>query len=898
MDDASEAHPPAAVRNEVTDARADNVIQSGTIGAVTINAPTRSSSALRGLRPRPHTVIGRDDALAVLLGRLEPSAPRPHAVAITGQGGVGKTVLALEAAHEAVDRGWFPGDVLYADARAHHSGRRAGFEELLDGFLRMLGTPAADIPAHRIGLEALLRSALIRHDERHGAALILVDDAVSAAELVDLLPSSTRHRLVVTTRQGPSAHAELAVLPLGVLGPADSRDLLRSGRSGGADEAELDELAMLCGHLPLALGVALATANEDGGNLLPLLSRLREQRERLAELGLDALYDASYQTLPPEDARLLRMLGLHPATVIDVASAAALAGRPEAETGRGLRRLRQANLLLAADRDGRVRFHDLTRLYAEKQLAEAPAPDRLAALERLLAHFAARAEEPHWLDDHHGAAAAAVDRAVTEGLHGAVEPLAEPLTAYLTRRAHTVDALVVLRGRAVAARHRGDHFGEIRVLDSMSELYAELGFRGHSKDCDRTADILRDRHRGHSGRNHRRTTARLADMKGRTASLRQDHEEAVSHFLVAQRLWERLGQSRKRIASLCELGRSYRALGQDGAADTTFRDVLRLAEETDSLPGAARAHQELADMALARRDPGSASRHAAAALQRVRRTGDRKALAAAHAVLARIALANGDLDTARTQADLAFDITLDHGLVDTDALEVSDEVDDAWRAARKERLRLLAGQGREAEYQAEAEAVRAVLDRALARREAYRGLLETIGGQLERQARMSDSYAKWRRLTWQSDEPPPGLPQPPPPPPAKLPAPALVRLALGPALSAVPLVAELLGDGPHPVRLLLWAVYLCIGSVGTAVVYGTLTRGRTSTREFVVETVWLVAALVGLVSLSVGMLTGLGSESGWRVTTGSVWVGALAATAPIVCSFHTSPRVRRRFRAR
>ncbi|MEU2183150.1 ATP-binding protein [Streptomyces thermolilacinus] len=299
---ANDANFPDGVRNSVVDSSAETVVQAGSIGQVTINhgAPRPPAAALRSLPPRPHTVVGRERDLAALLGHLNPAAGArgPHAVAVTGQGGVGKTVIAVEAAHEAVRRGWFPGSVLYADARAHHPGREAGLEELLDGFLRMLGIAGRDVPTHLVALEALFRSELNRHGERLGATLILVDDAPTVAELAGLVPPEAGHRVLVTSRERPPNRPDLAVLPLDVFAPADSLAMFRSGWQGPADERGLAEVADLCGHLPLALSMAVARLREDFVGLPPGAPSIGHSALWAGYLTLSTLgLGASYRTL-------------------------------------------------------------------------------------------------------------------------------------------------------------------------------------------------------------------------------------------------------------------------------------------------------------------------------------------------------------------------------------------------------------------------------------------------------------------------------------------------------------------------------------------------------------------------------------------------------------------------
>ncbi|MER7830425.1 AAA family ATPase [Streptomyces sp. NPDC095602] len=852
------------VSNRLADTSAETVVQAGSIGSLTIHQMVARppAAALRSLPPRPQTVVGRERTLAALLEHLRPTAPSPapHAVAVTGQGGVGKTVTALEAAYEAVGRGWFPGSVLYADARAHHPGREAGLEELLDGFLRMLGVAGSDVPTHLVGLEALFRGELARRGERLGATLILVDDAASVADLAGLVPPGAGHRLLVTSRERPPGRPDLAVLPLDVFAPEDSLAMFRAGRLGPVDERDLTEVAELCGHLPLALSMALARLREEGGGALgPLLARLREGRNRLAELDLHGPFDTSYRALAPDDARLLRLLALHPATLIDPGSAAALAGVPEAETVRRLRRLLRAGLLLPAAPDGRVRFHDLVRLYAGERLEEGPEAERTEALSRLLRHFAERAARSGapWLEDERGAAVAALAEAAAGRLDEAVEELGEPLTAYLVRHSHLIDALTVLRHRAMAAGRRRDRAAEQRALNQMSELYTELRHVDHARACDRAGDLLRYRHGGaHVPLGVMR--GRLHDLLGTQTRMHGRHAEAVTHLSTAERIWRRERRDRERAASLCALGSAYLALGRNQQATSVLRQALLLAGTGDYPSVAALAHRELAEAALARGDARGVVEHAKSAYDLASRTGEHGVRVASHVTLARFALARGDLADAREWADLALDAArlpaplskmLPH-LVD--ALLADMEVEQAEREARRDAPRHVADGGqRDAEH-----AVASSAGQREEERRARREQVETLAG---------------AALESSDDE---RLPPPPPPPDRTLPASAWARLAVALLCVVAAPFAGLPPGLPPLAHWALWAGYLTLGALGLGASYRTLATGR-NTLSVALASVWTMAGA------GVGFLqAGPAIDAAWAL------VPQLPTLAPLVAFWH------------
>ena len=172
-----------------------------------------------------------------------------------------------------------------------------------------------------------------------------------------------------------------------------------------AEPAALNEIASLCGHLPLALTVVAArAASRPSFALSALAAELRDSAGRLDVLdtgdpsaSVREVFSWSYQQLSPEAARMFRLLGLHPGPDWTDLAAASLAARPATETRRLLRGLTRAHLI-SEHVPGRYAFHDLLRAYASDQARDTDdEEERDAATERILDYYL-----------HSGAAAALV----------------------------------------------------------------------------------------------------------------------------------------------------------------------------------------------------------------------------------------------------------------------------------------------------------------------------------------------------------------------------------------------------------------------------------------------------------------------------------------------------------
>jgi tetratricopeptide (TPR) repeat protein len=140
-----------------------------------------------------------------------------------------------------------------------------------------------------------------------------------------------------------------------------------------ADPDEALELVSLCGNLPLAVRIAgnrLATQRH--WSLTYLVGQLRDERMRLTSLSagdwqVRPAFEVSFRRLSPPAQRVFRRLTLVPGAHFGDDLAAVATGVPAGQIGTLLGELADASLLNAAG--GRLRFHDLIRLFASERLA-------------------------------------------------------------------------------------------------------------------------------------------------------------------------------------------------------------------------------------------------------------------------------------------------------------------------------------------------------------------------------------------------------------------------------------------------------------------------------------------------------------------------------------------------
>ncbi|MFE5852215.1 AAA family ATPase [Streptomyces sp. NPDC056500] len=148
----------------------------------------------------PSEFTGREVAVREVLDWLDPSnghSGGSGTAVVSGMGGVGKTALVLQAAHQARKRGWFPGGILFADLRGFSPESALGAAVVTDRFLRALGRKVPPTA------EGKLDAWLLALDELagRGRPLLAVLDNVRTAEQIVALAPPSPHRVLITSRQ-------------------------------------------------------------------------------------------------------------------------------------------------------------------------------------------------------------------------------------------------------------------------------------------------------------------------------------------------------------------------------------------------------------------------------------------------------------------------------------------------------------------------------------------------------------------------------------------------------------------------------------------------------------------------------------------------------------------------
>ncbi|SEG48421.1 Tetratricopeptide repeat-containing protein [Actinacidiphila yanglinensis] len=479
------------------------------------------------LPPDAPDFTGRTAEVERLAGALTATAGGPGSPAVatvTGGGGLGKTTLAVHAAHLVAHR--FPDGRLYVDLRGADANPRHP-ADVLAAFLRDLGVPPREVPDDLEG-----RTARFRSEVSGRRLLILLDNARDTAQIRPLLPAAAGCAVLSTSRGRLSGLPGAHRLDLDLLPVQDARRLLASilgAERAAAEPAAVSAVTAGCAGLPLALRIAGARlAERPTWSIAGFAARLADRRRTLDELSVSDLairasFDLSYRYLLQaaastgrvrrvDAAQVFRTAALVPASSFGTQEVAALSGAPAADVEAALDHLVDIHLLVGLE-PGRYAFHDLIWSYAWERLEDAvPGAERDAAVRRLLywytraadaamvvidptpsslpepapepgvgepPRFSAPEEAVAWFDQHAEALSAAVDAATGCGRADLAALIAIRMMAYAMTDL-TFDWRGCLERALVVARQSGDISAEAWTVHRLGVCH---GVWERSESC-------------------------------------------------------------------------------------------------------------------------------------------------------------------------------------------------------------------------------------------------------------------------------------------------------------------------------------------------------------------------------------------------------------------------------
>lgn len=564
-------------------------------------------------------------------------------VVVHGAAGVGKTVLALTAAHRVKDA--YPDGQLYVNLRGDGDAPKTS-SEALEQLLERLGVARADLPADVDGRTSLLQS--LTNDQR---LLILLDNAHSTEQVRPLLPTGAGCSVLITSRKplsaGVTRHA-----PVRVALPDESEALDVLAHYAGRERITRDpavalEITRFCGRLPLALRIVGSKLRQRPDLSLSRMKDLLENEK--FRLGVLEFEDESLHA-----CLMLTHRGLKESTRTAFGLIASLpVGRvtdwhfesitpTHVAAFQTCDELIEVSLMEAQDGDEAstgYRIHDLVRVFAAEQYEQLPPEEKHRHEARLIRAYrdaavglaaqrapelgaevsAERADVPEqesaagWVSAEQERLRWAVGRARTLGMKTEAADIGEALSYFL-------DDITLPNGSADWLFDAPPSETRPRVLASLRRARASAAVAEGAPDTALTL-LLRsepDDSPSPVGR------ARDEMVIARAYAAKRDFRKALEHMAAAADRLRTAGDSWHVLNSLEKLGEFQRWRGSPELAEQSQREALRLAERADDLRARARLRRTLAETLGYLRRPEEAAPLLESAIRDFRALNDRR----------------------------------------------------------------------------------------------------------------------------------------------------------------------------------------------------------------------------------------------------------------------------------
>ncbi|MFE4881779.1 ATP-binding protein [Streptomyces sp. NPDC056701] len=637
--------------------------------------------------PRVEPLVGRGSLLDVLLTLLR-DVPAPSRVSLPvdatesqarivvvhGAAGVGKTTLALTAAHRV--KGAYPDGQLYVNLQGDGDTPKTS-SEALEHLLFSLDVARDDLPADVDGRSALLRS--LTNDQR---LLIVLDNAHRTEQVRPLLPVGAGCSVLVTSRKPLSGVTLRRAVPVSLPDESEALDVLAhyAGRDRiTSDPAAALQITRFCGKLPLALRiVGSKLAQRPDLSLSRMQARLEDEKLRLRELvfedhSLNACLTLTYRDLEGSTRAAFGLIASLPAgrftdwhfEYVGTTRGSAFATCDE---------LIEVSLMETQggeEASTSYRVHDLIRVFAAEQYEQLPPEERRRHEARLVQAYrdaavglaAQRAPElgadvsaericdlgresaAGWVSAEQERLHWAIGRARSLGMNAEAAEIGEALSYFL-------DDINLPTGSADWVFDAPPSETRPRVLASLRRARASAAVAEGVPDTALTLLLSNepDDSTDPVGR------ARDEMVVARAYAVKKDFREALDHMTTAADRLRAADDAWHVLNSLEKLGEFQRWRGVPELAEQSQREALRLAERAEDLRAQARLRRTLAETLGYLRRPQEAAPLLESAVHDFRVLNDRRWEGASLYALGKIYRLLGRRQDARERYDRAEEI--------------------------------------------------------------------------------------------------------------------------------------------------------------------------------------------------------------------------------------------------
>jgi DNA-binding SARP family transcriptional activator/tetratricopeptide (TPR) repeat protein len=595
--------------------------------------PARVPEAVPAQLPMDITdFTGRQDQVEAICRTVRDDraagVPGVRLVTISGSGGIGKTTLALHAAHLLWTQ--FPDGQIFLDMMGVRDSARSP-EDAIRSVLVSLGAEPSRLPADLEGCTALYRT--LTSGRR---MLVVLDDARDAAQIRPLLPGSADCVVLVTSRVRLTDLPGSQLFDLSPLSAVEGRQLLERivGAAAAEEKTAADLIVEACGGLPLALRIVAARAlYRPPGTLSRLAARLSDETRRLSELaegelavsrcfqlGYDNMLTGDY---PGELAHLFRLLCTLDVAYFGIEEATAAAGLPPERTEALLDAMCRLHLLEQTAED-RFAFHGLLRLFGRERCAQSDPPGASAqAVKRIFAY--------------HARMVACADGVMQPRRLGAApsapSPFADSRTAIAWLEEHLPAIVAIVRQSAQEA--------VVSATDLARFLTGMRGFlhqRGHWLDWERLAETSQ----AMAAREEDTAAAAVAELElGTLATVRGRLDESLDRLRGSVALFAEVGDPIGKSRALNNFSVTLTELDRHDEAEAALNEALGIQEAADDERGACISLNNLVRLMLNRKEYVQALQYAQQCITRTVTANMPNLTAIAHNMLGLVHHAEG-----------------------------------------------------------------------------------------------------------------------------------------------------------------------------------------------------------------------------------------------------------------
>jgi DNA-binding SARP family transcriptional activator/tetratricopeptide (TPR) repeat protein len=620
--------------------------------AVALHDRETAEGYRHALPPDTAALTGRDAEVKTIT-----ADPAGAVRVISGMPGVGKTALAVHAAHVLAPA--FPDRQVFIDLHGHTPGRNpVAAAAALAELITATGVDASFLPPDLAGRAAMWRDRLAGQ-----RALLVLDNAASSAQVAPLLPGSGGCLVLVTSRR-QLADLPGAVLPvrLSTLSRPTARAMFvtLTPRAAGEDPALVDELTGLAGHLPLAVSLlARVHACHSSWTLPDLIAETRSGLLAMTaeRASVGAAIGISWRHLHPAQRRLLALLSLHPGTNTDEHAAAALADVPAGEARWQLDRLHH-ECLLTETGYRRYRMHDLIRSYATAQArVMLTGEEATAAARRLLDYYARAATHSDlaWQRAERANLLACLDYAASADWPLQVVTLTTAIAGLLRRDGPWPLAERLQAAAVQAARGLADRAALARAVRELATVRRMLSDYQHaSEDLAEALGLYR------AMGDQAGEAATLAEL-GYVRTFANDFEAAGTFAGQALRICRAISDRPGQARALTVAGNLRRRSADFPGASQALTEAVAICRELGDRTGLAFALRQLGDVRRQTSEYAAAEACLTESIELSRQLDDRFPEATARAWLGSVRRTTGDLQAATRDLERALSLHRDLG---------------------------------------------------------------------------------------------------------------------------------------------------------------------------------------------------------------------------------------------